>query len=250
MLKLSDFIMPAAEWNHNVWPSGHWYSGRQPSRPIYDPTICRRIHAGGDFAAPWGSPLISPHEGEVVVVGWQNSGIGNVCITKHEEVLIDQAGPFFEEVVTVFHRPGHMAPDSRWSRSRMLVKVGARVEQGQPLGQVGNSGSSAGAHVHASLTVGRPEWLDPALDLHLDPEQAFTGQSPGYYFRWKEDDMAMVEDIQRNLNAEGFTDDAGRALVIDGNWGSRTGQAHAEMVAAAASGGGVLGPFDARITPK
>lgn len=252
MLKLSDFINPAAEWNGSIWSAGHWYSGRQPSRAMYDPKFCKRIHAGVDLAARWGSKALMPHDGDIIYAGWMNSGIGNAVISEHPDTLIDLPGPFFEEVVTVFCRLGHMAPDSRWGRSRMLVSVLDHVQQGQQVGQVGNSGSSAGPHIHGSVTVGRPEWVDPNDDLHLDAELVFTGQSPGYYFRWKEDDMAMVEDIQRNLNAGGFTDDAGRRLVVDGNWGSRTGQAHAKMVAAAGSAGGTweLGPFDARIVPK
>ena len=253
-MKLSDFVVPATEWNRNIWSAGHFYSGREPSRWMYDPRYCNRIHAGVDWAARWGSPAVAPADGTVTFAGWMNSGIGHACITRHDAVLIDQPGPFFERTVTVYHRAGHMAPDSRLGRSRMLVKVGDRVARGQPLGQVGNSGASAGPHVHGSLTVGKPEFVHTGTDLHLDPEQAMTGSTPGYYHKWQgEDDMAMVEDIQRNLNAGGFTDDAGRRLVVDGNWGARTGQAHAEMCEAAAGGsggGGVLEPFDATITPK
>jgi len=93
----------------------------------------RRIayHPGIDFGGPWGSIVGSTAPGTVVWAG-PSGGYGNL-------VEIDHGYGFRT-------RYGHL--------SSILVRVGARVEKGSPLGRLGSTGRSTGPHVHYEV------WLD------------------------------------------------------------------------------------------
>jgi murein DD-endopeptidase MepM/ murein hydrolase activator NlpD len=101
----------------------------------------RRGHAGIDIAAPSGSLVRAVAAGTVVQSGWAG-GYGRL-------VAIDHGGG------TV----------TRYGHNRVnLVGVGERVEAGQPIALVGDSGRATGAHLHFELLRGgRP--VDPAAAL-------------------------------------------------------------------------------------
>jgi len=74
--------------------------------------------------------------------------------------------------------------------------------------------------------------------VHYEADPKQTGTPPCASGGGGDDDMAKaVEGIQRSLNAAGYRDKDGRALVVDGIYGPRTEHAHAQMMADAASGG-------------
>jgi murein DD-endopeptidase MepM/ murein hydrolase activator NlpD len=96
-------------------------------------------HKGVDFGAPMGTPIRAVGEGVVDFAGWQN-GYGNVVEIRHNA-----------QRSTLY---AHM--------SRIEVRRGARVEQGQRIGAVGMSGWATGPHVHFEVKVGGVQ-TDPLL---------------------------------------------------------------------------------------
>ncbi|MDR1476863.1 MAG: M23 family metallopeptidase [Rickettsiales bacterium] len=89
-----------------------------------------RDHKGVDFAAPSGTPIPAAGSGTVVERGWK-SGYGNYIKIKHNG--------------TYSTAYGHM------SSFKSGIRVGARVNQGQIVGFVGNTGLSTGAHLHYEI---------------------------------------------------------------------------------------------------
>jgi murein DD-endopeptidase MepM/ murein hydrolase activator NlpD len=96
-----------------------------------------RAHLGVDYAAPTGTPVRVVGEGVVDFAGWQN-GYGNVVHVRHGG-----------DRVTVY---AHL--------SRIDVRKGQRVDQGQHIGAVGATGWATGPHLHFEFRVG---------GVHQDP---------------------------------------------------------------------------------
>lgn len=89
-----------------------------------------RAHLGVDYAAPTGTPVRSVGQGIVDVAGSQG-GFGNVVMVKHASGQ-----------TTVY---AHL--------SRINVKRGQSVMQGQTLGLVGATGWATGPHLHFEFRV-------------------------------------------------------------------------------------------------
>ncbi|PZP35761.1 MAG: peptidase M23 [Roseateles depolymerans] len=96
-----------------------------------------RQHNGVDYGAPTGTPVRSVGEGTVETAGWQN-GFGNMVQIRH-------AGGR----TTVY---AHL--------SKIDVKKGQRIEQGQKLGAVGMTGWATGPHLHFEFRVNGKQ-VDP-----------------------------------------------------------------------------------------
>lgn len=86
----------------------------------------RKFHAGMDFTAPRGTPIYATGKGKVIQADSRASGYG-----KH--VRIDHGYGY----VTLY---AHM--------SKLGVKKGQKVNRGDIIGYVGNTGLSAGPHCH------------------------------------------------------------------------------------------------------
>jgi murein DD-endopeptidase MepM/ murein hydrolase activator NlpD len=89
-----------------------------------------RAHLGTDFAAPTGTAVRTVGDGTVEFAGVQN-GYGNVVFVKHRN-----------QHVTVY---AHL--------SRIDVRQGQSIEQGQTLGAVGSTGWATGPHLHFEFRV-------------------------------------------------------------------------------------------------
>ena len=89
-----------------------------------------RAHLGVDYAAPTGTAVRTVGDGVVDFSGWQN-GYGNVVQIKHSN-----------ERSTLY---AHL--------SRIDVKKGQRIEQGQRIGAVGSTGWSTGPHLHFEFRI-------------------------------------------------------------------------------------------------
>ncbi len=103
-------------------------SGRQTSgfgMRVHPLLGYNRFHKGLDFGAAHGAPIVAATDGVVSFAGW-NGGYGNFVKLSHAGGL----GTGY----------GHM--------SRIAVRPGARVSQGQVIGYVGSTGMSTGPHLH------------------------------------------------------------------------------------------------------
>ncbi|MDD5030446.1 MAG: M23 family metallopeptidase [Rhodoferax sp.] len=89
-----------------------------------------RRHLGTDFAAPTGTPARTVGDGVVSFAGGQN-GYGNVVFVKHRN-----------NTETVY---AHL--------SRILVRRGQNVGQGDTIGLVGSTGWATGPHLHFEVRV-------------------------------------------------------------------------------------------------
>lgn len=97
-----------------------------------------RGHTGVDFGAPTGTPVRTVGDGTVEFAGVQR-GYGNVIYIKHTD----------NTDTTVY---GHL--------SRIGVREGEKVTQGQKIGEVGSTGVATGPHLHFEFRVnGEP--VDP-----------------------------------------------------------------------------------------
>jgi len=232
-LKLSEFldideILP--HWNESIWFAGHPGSGREPSTPEFDPAISRREHNGTDFACQR-LPIFAPAPANINLARWQNNGAGNAVTMAHGPTLIDVGERFRGEVRRVYTRKLHMDPDKKWQTKTFAVSEGQSVVAGQMLGFAGNSGSSAGIHVHDEAHV--DEQYQPWYrHKSLDTELLYTGQTKGY---WGGGDMESVKGLQRNLNALGYG-----PLVEDGNYGPLTEAEELKFMQDSTTGGGNL----------
>jgi murein DD-endopeptidase MepM/ murein hydrolase activator NlpD len=105
----------------------------------------RRFHAGTDFGAPEGAPVVAVATGRVVSSGWRG-GYGKTVVIEHNGQL-----------QTLY---GHM--------SEVLVQEGQEIQQGTIIGRVGSTGNSTGAHLHFETQAPTSDgWVavDPNMDL-------------------------------------------------------------------------------------
>jgi len=87
-----------------------------------------RAHKGVDYAAPAGTPVSASGAGVVAAAGWQGQ-LGRAVRLRHPNGY-----------ETVY---GHL--------SRVLVRPGQRVSQGDSIGAVGSTGLASGAHLHYGM---------------------------------------------------------------------------------------------------
>lgn len=111
----------------------------------YDPNWGCSVHDGVDLAAAQGTPLMAAADGEVVVAGWCDCGLGFYVEIDHGD-----------GVNSVY---GHMA-------QQPSVSVGDKLKRGDTIGQVGSTGLSTGPHVHFmiredGITVDPKNYLPP-----------------------------------------------------------------------------------------
>ncbi len=98
-------------------------------------------HAGVDFAAPNGTPVLAAAAGRVTSAHYSASA-GNMIIVDHGGGL-----------------------DTRYFHlSRFAVGVGAQVARGQTIGAVGSTGKSTGNHLHFEVRVNGAA-VDPVYAL-------------------------------------------------------------------------------------
>ncbi len=104
------------------------------------PILGRRIlHAGVDYAAPKGTPIVAAGNGIIERAGISN-GYGNLIEIKHTNGY-----------ETLY---GHQSAFAKG------ITVGVPVRQGQVIGYVGSTGMSTGPHVHFEVRInGQP--VDP-----------------------------------------------------------------------------------------
>ena len=90
-----------------------------------------RLHAGIDFGARWGTPIVAAADGQVVAAGY--------------------AGGYGRQV-RIAHAAGVLTSYSHMSA--IATASGTAVRQGQVIGYVGSSGLSTGPHLHFEVRIG------------------------------------------------------------------------------------------------
>jgi murein DD-endopeptidase MepM/ murein hydrolase activator NlpD len=114
----------------SIMPTAGWLSSAFSRNRIHPILHVARPHEGIDVSAPMGTPIIAPAAGTVKRVA-RERGYGLL--------------------VEIDHGDGMM---TRYAHcSRVSVKAGQRVRRGQEIANVGNSGLSAGPHLHYEIHV-------------------------------------------------------------------------------------------------
>ena len=131
-----------------AWPVRGRISGRFGSGRVYNGRPGGG-HSGMDIAAPEGTPVRAPAAGVVTLAG-------DLYITGGT-LLLDH---------------GHGVSSNFLHLSRMDVKAGDTVEQGQVIGAVGSTGRATGPHLHWGMN-----WFDVRVDPLLVLER--TGVANG-----------------------------------------------------------------------
>lgn len=153
----------------------------------------RETHYGVEFLNGFGTPVLAAADGVVLVAGDDLEPT-----SEHGEWPITFYGPysnFYGNLVVI----EHLAPDEFWDvfsiepqpiytlyahLSEIRVKEGARVQEGQVIGEVGLSGIATGSHLHFEVRIGANEyqnvsnpelWLAPLKNTEDEPFGGMAG---------------------------------------------------------------------------
>ena len=118
-------------------------------------------HVGADFAAPTGTPVVACLDGKVLEakegVSWGGS--------YGKAIVIDHGGGY----KAVY---GHL--------SKIEVKAGDKVSEGQQIGLVGSTGNSSGPHLHLEVRVSPWKYtnkdVDPAIIIGGDVKTTLSAK--------------------------------------------------------------------------
>lgn len=134
------------------------FSDQMPSNLIFDPPVnarqsspfglkryfngqARNPHSGLDFAAPTGTPVKSPADGKVILIG-----------------------DLYFNGLTIFVDHGQGVVSMFCHLSRIDLLPGDDVKRGDVIGLVGSTGRSTGPHLHWNVSLNNAR-VDPALFL-------------------------------------------------------------------------------------
>lgn len=131
-----------------IWPVQGRISGLFGSSRVYANGEKGAPHAGVDVARPICTPVVAPADGVVILAA---------------------AKPFTLEGNLLMIDHGMGLNSAFLHLSRIDVKLGDRVRQGQVIGAVGMTGRASGPHLHWGM-----KWLDRRIDPLL-----LTGPMPG-----------------------------------------------------------------------
>lgn len=119
-----------------------------------------RQHNGIDYGAPTGTPVRSVGDGVVEFAGRQG-GYGNVVKVRHSN-----------DRTTVY---AHL--------SRIAVRQGARIEQGQTIGAVGSTGWATGPHLHFEFIV-KGDHVNPMVVAQSSEANTISAAARPSFGRW------------------------------------------------------------------
>lgn len=126
-------------------------------------------HRAIDYAAAQGTPIRAIGDGVVTAAGWNRSGYGNLTSIRHNG--------------TYSSNYAH--------QSKMYVKVGQKVKQGEVIGAVGSTGFSTGPHLHFEIVQNGVK-INP-LTLAMPAEKNLaTEKMPEF--------LQSIESLQKQLH--------------------------------------------------
>ena len=135
----ADFAQPF------IWPVTGRISGRFGNARVYNGLPSGSGHSGMDIAAPTGTPVKAPAAGIVTFANPNLYLTGGTLLLDH----------------------GFGVSSNFLHLSRIDVKVGDRIEQGQVIGAVGATGRATGPHLHWGMN-----WFDVRMDPLLVLERS------------------------------------------------------------------------------
>ncbi len=139
------------------------------SRRRFHPVQKRwKAHKGTDYAAPHGTPIWSTANGRVIKAGYTR-GNGNYVKIKHNNTYSTQYL--------------HM--------SKILVKKGQQVKQGQIIGKVGSTGLATGPHVCYRF------WVN---GRQVDPYKQKLPSAKNIANTLKEDYLSFIKPLKKELD--------------------------------------------------
>ena len=115
----------------------------------------RSPHVGIDIAAPTGTLIVAPADGEVTLTHEAMYYTGKTVILDH----------------------GHGLSSYMVHMSAILVKIGDRVKKGDPIGRIGATGRVTGPHLHWGMNWAKAR-LDPRILLGPMPKPAASAANP------------------------------------------------------------------------
>jgi len=125
-------------------------------------------HRAVDYAASYGTPIRSVGDGTVIFAGW-NGAYGQMVKVRHNS--------------TYQTNYGHM--------SKIAVRYGQKVTQGQTIGYVGSTGLSTGPHLHYEMVKNGTK---------INPLKEVFPPSEGIKEENKEAYLAAIKDLREQLD--------------------------------------------------
>lgn len=110
----------------------------------------RTMHAGVDYSAPRGTPIMAAGDGTVVSAGWSSS---------------------YGNYTRIEHNNGYETAYAH--QTSIIVEPGETVRQGQIIGYVGSTGLSTGPHLHYEIRI-NGSTVDP-LRIRLPEGTTLSG---------------------------------------------------------------------------
>jgi biotin carboxyl carrier protein len=135
----TDFVAPF------TWPVQGRISGRFGNARVYNGQPSPAGHSGMDIAVPTGTPVKAPAAGIVTFAAPDLYLTGGTVLLDH----------------------GYGVSSNFLHLSRIDVKVGERIAQGQVIGAVGATGRATGPHLHWGMS-----WFDTRIDPLLVLDRA------------------------------------------------------------------------------
>lgn len=135
----------------------------------YHPVLKRsRPHLGVDFGAPEGTPVRAVGDGVVVSAG-REGGHGNFVKIKHQGAYASSYS--------------HL--------SKINVRVGERVQQGELVGAVGSTGLSTGPHLHFQFWI-NDQIVNP-LKLEMPQQEALPAEEMAAFVAERDRWLALLD---------------------------------------------------------
>ncbi len=149
-------------------PNGKFRSAFGPRRHPISRVV--KMHQGVDFSAPRGTPIIAAGNGVVEKSGWAG-GYGRQTIIRHAN--------------------GYKTSYNHQHRIAKNIRPGARVTQGQIIGQVGTTGYSTGPHLHYEVIVNGRK-VNP-MKIRLPQGRSLSGKTLADFRRERDRIDALLE---------------------------------------------------------
>lgn len=129
-------------------------------------------HRAIDYAAPIGTPIRAVGDGTITFAGWSSAGYGYLTSIRHNG--------------TYSTNYAH--------QSKIAVRVGQKVKQGEVIGYVGSTGYSTGPHLHYEMVKNGTK-INPQLEV-LPPGKAIAEDNKERFFEEKNEFVEMMDSLK------------------------------------------------------